>query len=189
MNLNASHSNLSYDLSKPGARKALVFFFIKLSLLLTIWFIIYYHLIKPSGIIDIPLTNLISASVVKIINLFSSTKTVSWIRNTNNHANSIIENNQIVLGIDYACNGIDLMFTYISLLLLLPYPIMRKIVFSIAGIVVITFANILRVSALYYIYVYYNRAFDFSHHYLFTISMDILIFYGWLLFIRKKTIK
>lgn len=179
--------NLSYDLSAPGAKKALISFFIKLSLLLTTWFIVYHHVVKPSGILDVPLTNFISAGVVKIVNLVSpNTAPISWVKHSNNHSNYLVQNNRIVLGIDYVCNGIDLMFTYISLIILLPYPIKRKLVFSILGIIIISFANIIRVTALYFIYVYHKSAFDFSHHYLFTISMDVLIFYGWLLFIKKK---
>ena len=178
---------LSYDLKAPGVKKAIVFFFIKLAIVFTSWFFIYTLLLSPSRIIDRPLTNFITKSVVKSINFLSpSTSTISW--TGDNDRNYLIRNNIKVFGIFDVCNGIDLIFTYVSVLFLLPYPLLRKIIFSLGGIVVIISANIIRVVALYFIYVSEKNVFDFSHHYLFTIFIDILIFCGWLMFINTKRV-
>jgi len=92
---------------------------------------------------------------------------------------------RLVFQIYDVCNGIDLMFIYIGVLFLLPYPFKRKLWFSLVGVLVIALFNIIRIGSLYFIYIYKRSAFDFSHHYLFTLLMYVIIFFGWLLFIRK----
>jgi exosortase/archaeosortase family protein len=169
-------------------KKVIVFFFLRLSLLFSIWFFVYSLFLKPPRYIDKPVTDVISAGVVKSLNFFiDDDSKVSWTNElTPAGGNALMQFDKKVIGIYDVCNGVDLMFIYISILFLLPFSLVRKIVFSIVGIVVITLANILRVCLLYYIYIHYQNAFDFSHHYLFTILMYLLIFYGWILFTRTK---
>jgi exosortase/archaeosortase family protein len=169
-------------------KKVVVFFFLRLSLLFSIWFFVYTLFLKPPRYIDKPVTDVISAGVVNSLNLFvEKNSKVSWASElTPAGGNALIQHGKKVIGIYDVCNGVDLMFIYISILFLLPFSLIRKIAFSVAGIIVITLANILRVCLLYFIYIHYKNAFDFSHHYLFTILMYILIFYGWILFIRTK---
>jgi len=180
-------NNLSYDLTAPGAKKAITLFFIRLALVFTLWHITYAFLLAPQRIIDKPLNNILTVSVVSGINLISPTKPdITWLPYKNRNGSLLIKNNKAVFGIADNCNGLNLMFTYVTVIFLLPYPLKRKLIFSCAGLAIIVAANILRILALYYIYVYHNAIFDFSHHYLFTILLDILIFCGWLLFIQKK---
>jgi len=182
-----SLQHLNFNTSLPANKKTIIRFFIKLSLLFTIWFFVYNLLLSPGRIIDKPVTDVITVAVVKCINFLSpATEPVTWVVNKTNIGNNLIQHNDKAFGIYDVCNGIDLMFIYIGILVLLPYPAKRKIIFSIAGVIAIVIANIIRVCALYFIYVYQKTAFDFSHHYLFTILMYVLIFYGWLLFIKKK---
>jgi exosortase/archaeosortase family protein len=167
--------------------RSILFFFIKLLVLVTAWFVLYAIFLRPDRIIDRPLTNFITNAATNIINIVSpNTAPLSWQEEpVKKEKNVLIKEGKKVLGIQDACNGIDLMFIYVGIIILLPYSAKRKIIFSIAGIVIITLANIARVSILYYIYRYHNAAFEFSHHYFFTILMYVLIFYGWLLFIKK----
>jgi exosortase/archaeosortase family protein len=180
--------NLKLNTSLPNNKKLVLQFFIRLSVLFTLWFFVYGLFLRPARVIDKPVTNIITISVVKCINFLSpSTAPVSWAADPNkNGRNFLTVNNKEVFGIWDVCNGVDLMFIYISIIALLPYPAKRKIIFSIGGIVAIILGNIIRVCSLYFIYVYQKSAFDFSHHYLFTILMYVLIFYGWLIFIKKK---
>ncbi len=181
--------NIKIYAALPDAKKIIVKFFIKLSVLFSIWFFSYTLFIGPSLIIDQPLTDFISMSVVKCINFLSPSPTpVVWGVSTISYGDYLMQNNERLLNVGHKCNGIDLMFTYISIIVLLPYPnpLKRKILFCIGGIVAITLANVVRICALYYIHVYQKSAFDLSHHYLFTILMYVLIFYGWLLFVKNK---
>jgi exosortase/archaeosortase family protein len=181
--------NGKLDITSPGTKKMVLYFFIRLLLLVTVWFFSYSLILKPTRIIDRPITNFVSLFVVKSIHLLSpSQPPITWVEDVSLGRNYLFQNNVQVVGIYDACNGIDMMFTFISIIVLLPYPIKRKLLFSIAGIIVITIANIIRICALYYIYIYQRTVFDFSHHYLFSIIMDVLIFYGWMLFTKKKIV-
>jgi exosortase/archaeosortase family protein len=172
---------------KTYKKRAMLYFFLKLLALVSAWFVFYALILRPGRIIDRPLTNFITNAATFVINIVSpNTAPLSWYEEpVHRDRNIIIKDGEKVLGIHDACNGIDLMFIYIGIIVLLPYSIKRKIFFSIGGIVVIILANIIRVCSLYYIYRYHTAAFDFSHHYVFTILMYVLIFYGWVLFIKK----
>jgi len=181
--------NLLYNIAAPGAKKAITLFFIRLVLAFTAWYFIAGTFFKKERIIDQPLTNFITIAVVKSINLISPPATAVTSRpSISTPGNNLVLNNKTVVAIYDSCNSIDLIFTYLIVILLLPSTIKRKIAFSLGGIAVITFINILRIIALFYIYHYQKDAFAFSHDYLFTILMDILIFCGWLLFINKKAV-
>lgn len=173
------------DKGKPIFNKKVTFFFIKLFVLFSVWFVCYALLLQPGRKIDRPLTNLLTASVTKGINIFSA-EPVGWIENATRPCTHLTKDGQAIFDIFDVCNGIDLMFIYVGVLFLLPYPLKRKIVYSIGGIIAIIMLNIVRICSLYFIYVYQRSVFDFSHHYLFTLLMYVLIFYGWWLFVKKS---
>ena len=167
------------------SNKRIVQFFINLFILFSIWFVAYALILRPPRILDRPLTNFITNAVVGCFNVLSpAAQTITWKEIPGGSGAELVQNGKSVFGIWDVCNGIDLMFIYVGILVLLPYPLKRKIIFSIGGIIVIIIANIFRVTALYFINIYQQSAFYFSHHYVFTILMYILIFYGWLLFIK-----
>lgn len=174
------------DFSNPSFNKNVRSFFIRLAILASLWFVSYHIILKPPRIIDRPLTNFLTATVATSINIIApSNNPVTWAEHDGYNGAKLVLNNKKVFGVWDVCNGIDLMFIYVSIIILLPYPAKRKLVFCLGGIVAIILANIIRIVALYFIYVHYRSAFDFSHHYLFTLLMYVLIFYGWLLFIKK----
>lgn len=168
-------------------KKGAVSFFLRLLLLFSLWFVIYNIILKPDRIIDRPVTNFITASVAVLINNISPPEAqVTWMEDKQAGGRDyLMREGKKVFGIYDVCNGIDLMFIYVGILFLLPYSLKRKIIFSIGGIIAIILANIIRVFLLYYIYKDYRSMFDVSHHYLFTLLIYVLIFYGWLLFIKK----
>lgn len=182
-------ADLPYNIEAPGAKKAIFFFFIRLAVSFAAWYFIAGTFLKPDRIIDYPLTNFITVAVVKTVNFLSpAAAPLSWTENKKKPGNNLVQNHKAVLGVYDSCNSIDLIFTYVIVILLLPYPSKRKMLFSLGGIIVITIMNIIRIVALYYIYIYQKDAFFFSHEYLFTVLMDVLIFCGWLLFIKKKAV-
>ena len=168
--------------------KKVTYFFIKLFALFSLWFVCYTLFLRPGRIIDRPLTNFLTASVTKCINVLSpsSLTPISWSENPVRPCTHLTLNNIPIFDIFDICNGIDLMFIYLGVLFLLPYPLKRKIIYGAGGVVAIIVLNIIRIFSLYFIYIYHRRVFDFSHHYLFTLLMYVLIFYGWLLFVKKS---
>jgi exosortase/archaeosortase family protein len=179
--------NVNSEKQKVLKNKNILRFFLKLLALVSAWFVFYSLILKPGRIIDRPVTNFVTNAAVHIINTVSPhTPPLSWQEEpVHRDKNYLIKERRQVLGIHDACNGIDLMFIYIGIIILLPYSAKRKLIFSAGGIVAIILANIIRVCLLYYIYKYHSAAFELSHHYVFTILMYVLIFYGWLLFIKK----
>jgi len=172
---------------EPIFNKKVTTFFIRLFLLFSLWFVLYTILLRPGRVIDRPLTNLLTASVTKLVNAVGpSSTTIAWVENPVRPCTHLTKDNRAIFDIFDVCNGIDLMFIYLGVLFLLPYPLKRKIIFGIGGIVAIIAMNIIRICSLYFIYIYQRSAFDFSHHYLFTLLMYVLIFYGWLLFVKKS---
>lgn len=170
---------------KPIFNKNVTQFFIRLFVLFSLWFVCYLLILLPGRKIDRPLTKFITAGVTKSINLLSSEQ-VGWVEDPVRPCTHLTKKGVSVFDIYDVCNGIDLMFIYIGVLFLLPYPLKRKIVFSVCGVAAIILLNIVRICALYFIYVLQRSVFDFSHHYLFTLLMYVLIFYGWWLFVKKS---
>lgn len=180
--------NISSENQKTVKNKNILHFFLKLFALVSVWFVFYALILRPGRIIDRPVTNFVTNAAVSLINTLSpNSPLLSWHEEPiYKDKNYLVKEGKKVLGIHDACNGIDLMFIYIGIIILLPYSVKRKLIFSVGGIIAIILANIIRVCSLYYIYRYHNAAFEFSHHYVFTILMYVLIFYGWLLFIKKE---
>ena len=177
------------NLSKKGYNKYVRMFFIKMAILASCWFIFYHIILKPDRIIDRPLTNFLTSSVTKVIKIYSdSPEQFSWRETPGRACSDILKNGVKDFGVWDVCNGIDLMFIYVSILVLLPYSVKRKLIFGVAGIAAIIFANIIRIASLHYIYNNHKNAFTFSQHYLFTLFMYVLIFYGWYLFTKKDLI-
>lgn len=170
---------------KPIFNKKVTFFFIKLFVLFSLWFFCYALILLPNRRIDRPLTNFLTAGVTKGINLVSSEQ-IGWTEDPVRPCTHLTKDGKAIFDIFDICNGLDLMFIYVGVLLLLPYPFKRKIAYGIVGVMAIIFLNIIRICSLYFIYVYQRSAFDFSHHYLFTLLMYVLIFYGWWLFVKKS---
>jgi exosortase/archaeosortase family protein len=180
---------MKFDQSAPQYNRQVRSFFIKLALLASAWFICYHLVLKPGRTIDRPLTNFLTASVAKCIDLATSQSyATTWRQSPDKACSYIVQNGKQVLGIWDVCNGIDLMFIYVAIIILLPYPFRRKLLFTSAGIIIIIIANIIRVCALFTIYIHYRSAFDFSHHYLFTLLMYVVIFYGWILYTKKELV-
>jgi exosortase/archaeosortase family protein len=180
---------LKLDSSRSGFNKQILFFFIKLFILVSVWFFVYGIILNPGRIIDKPITDFIAASSAKCLNLLSpGSDPITSISDPQYAGSMLVQSGKKVFGVMDICNGIDLMFIYAGIIVLLPFSAKRKFVFCIGGIIAIILANVIRITSLYLIYFKYSKdAFDFSHHYLFTLLMYVLIFYGWILFIKKST--
>lgn len=173
--------------NQANQNRNILSFFIKLLILASLWFFLYSLILRPPRVLDRPLTNFITSVVTKAINLTEGNHTLSWKEDfANGGRNYLVKDGKKAFGIYDVCNGIDLMFIYIGIIVLLPATLKRKLIFSFAGILFIIIANIIRVYSLYFIYFHYRPAFEISHHYIFTILIYALIFYGWLLFIKYR---
>lgn len=179
---------IKFDLDTPGAKKKLIVFFIKLTVIFTLWFGIYGQVLAPARTLDKPLTHFISLSVLQCINIISADAPFTLGTNLPYRYYNLIRNNISILRIYDSCNGLNIMFTYVAVIVALPNRFKRKLLFILAGIAAIILADILRVITLLYIYLNFKSAFHFSHDILFTVLIDCLVLYFWILFTRKKMV-
>jgi exosortase/archaeosortase family protein len=166
-------------------RNPIIAFFVKLIALAVVWQSCYNLFLKPIRVPDNWLTNIVTAGSGLWIKLFMApSHNITW--TINNPGSFIQDNGRMILSIYDVCNGLDIIVIYLAFIILLPSTFRRKLIFSVAGIAVIVLSNIIRCVSLYWIYVHYHSSFDFNHHYVFTILMYLVIFGGWLLFIKKQ---
>jgi exosortase/archaeosortase family protein len=176
----------SVNQSVPIFNKDIVRFVIKLIALVIIWECSYYFILIPTRIPDKGLTDFITSGTTHCLNLFSSaTSKYTWKDFPETNAARIFNNGKYVFYIADICNGLSLLAIYCGFIILLPYPVKRKIVFCVGGIIALTIANIIRCVSLYWIFRHHADLFELNHHYVFTIFMYLLIFLGWILFTKK----
>ena len=173
------------DKKQQSNNQLIKMFFLKLIAMVTVWELSFHFVLKPLRIPGKFLTDTITAGVVACTNFFSliSSK-VDWIDEPGSVAAFIRRGGREVFYIADVCNGLDLMAIYVGFIILLPYPVKRKLIFSLLGIPVIIIADIIRCTSLFWIAQKHPSLFDINHHYTFTILIYLVIFSGWLLFIK-----
>ena len=165
--------------------KEMKIFLAKLILFIVTWEVLYVFVLKPKRIPDSLLTEWLTVAVTWTLNLFFKiSPPATWIKDPLRDACLIQHWGRTILMIFDDCNGLDLFIIYLAFIVLLPYPAKRKIIFSIGGLIAIFIGNIIRCVSLYWVYVHFRGMFDFNHHYVFTIIMYLIIFYGWVLFTK-----
>lgn len=94
-----------------------------------------------------------------------------------------------ILAVYEGCNGLNIMIVFLSFLFAFG-PYTKKLVyFSLAGIVVLHVANLVRIMLLFWVSVYYEKYLYFTHKYLFTGALFVLVFVMWIIWIKKFTPK
>lgn len=159
-------------------------FFIKLIALAAVWLLSYHFFLEPTRVPDKILTGFITSAVTYCLNIFSNAH-YTWIDYFSASSAYIMKDGKAVFFIADKCNGLDLLVIYLGFIVLLPFPIKRKLIFSLVGTIAIILANVVRCLSLYYISIKHPDWFYVSHHYVFSILMYLFIFLGWLLFIQK----
>ncbi len=162
-------------------------FLLKLIIFIIVWEGLYIFILKPKRILDSLLTEWLTIAVTGTLNFFfRMIPKAEWITDPVNDACLVQQSGKTLLIIFDDCNGLDLFIIYLAFIVLLPYPAKRKLIFGVGGLIAIFIGNIFRCVALYWVYVHFRGMFDFNHHYVFTIVMYLIIFYGWVLFTKKQ---
>jgi len=89
------------------------------------------------------------------------------------------------------CDGMDGLFIVISAMIAFPMMLRKKILGTIAGIIVVYLTNLIRISGLYYVLKYKEAWFEFMHIYVgqfMVIFMGATFFFLWINSIEKKKI-
>ena len=90
----------------------------------------------------------------------------------------------MTLTIIYECTGIFALFIYLSCVLAFPTTIQKKMYGILLGIPSIYLLNLARMVVLSYVGIYFPKAFDFVHSYLWQTTFIIVVVLIWLLWIE-----
>ena len=100
-------------------------------------------------------------------------------------ASKIYHNGKEIIYVIDRCNGLELIVLYIGFIVCMPSKFWRKLLFIIAGAILLDITNILRCSVLIYLQEYHRTYFEIAHYYLFKASMYTITFLMWIIFARK----
>ncbi len=162
-------------------------FIAKSVLCVLVWRLLYVYILRPIRIPDRMLTNLIGNGTIVFVNLISKSgvKAAYSMESKFEPEAMLVRNNHVILRIGDACNGLELMLIYAGVIALLPGDNKLKTKHIILGIIALIITNMLRCAGLEWVYEFYRPMFETTHHYLFTLVMYIIIFYGWVKYINK----
>lgn len=182
--------------SGKGIPRPILFFIGKALLLFIAWKLLYLSYLQPKRILDDPLTSTVGVLTTGALNLFpgAGIYTVRKVPDTASadmggtvtRAMQIYRNGEKTLKVADPCNGLELMVLYAGFIICFPGVLRRKAGFLLAGWVLILLLNILRCLLLVLIFVYYRKYLDFSHHFVFTFIVYMVIFWLWYRFTQKQ---
>jgi exosortase/archaeosortase family protein len=126
--------------------------------------------------------------------VLTNTVDASWQRNSDGvpvftQSSRIDRNGEKVILISWPCNGLELMALYGWFIIAFPAATKRKLLFMVSGLLLIHFLNLLRCAALVFIALYWDVAFNFAHHYLFTTLVYGVVFFLWMLFADRSILR
>lgn len=173
-------------------------FFLKALFILVVWKVLYLFVLEPSRILDKPLTTTVGVSSAWLMNKadnagrYSSKSIRDYVLTENGKIlmplQSIYSGSRRVVSIEDSCNALELMVLYAGFIISMPATAIRKLTFTIGGIIAIHAVNLLRCAGIGYIEVHYPQHEYFAHHYIFTFIVYGFIMSLWYLFAQKLTL-
>ncbi len=154
-------------------------------LLFTGWQLLYRLLLHGIRIPDRFLTNSTCFSTAKLLSLFYDHVLTFYIKRNVVRSAAITINNHLVIDISDPCNGLEVYVLYIGFLYCFPGSWQRRLLFIIYGVLSIYLANTLRCGLLAWLNMFHRKWYDFSHHYVFTTLVYLLVFFLWKLYSKK----
>lgn len=160
-----------------GIPKPLRVFVVRAAIIFIVWRSLYYFVLGPTQIPDVPLIEFIVFCTSKLLALFYDQITVV--------GHNIFINGVNVMRVARACNGLELMALYTGFLICVPTNAKRFWTYAAIGPVMIIGLNILRCAALGYLYYNGHQFADFAHHYVFKLVIYGAIFFLWVQYSKK----
>ncbi|HCZ36805.1 MAG TPA: exosortase family protein XrtF [Cytophagales bacterium] len=145
--------------------------------------IIYGLWISSFGMQADSATMLITQQTSQILNLVGEGTHTQPKPNTPTVA--IFKDNRIALSVFEGCNSINVMIVFISFLFAFKGSWKKLAWFLPLGLVIIYVANLVRITALYYVAEYWRQYFYYIHKYMFTAVIYLIVFILWWWWIEK----
>lgn len=149
----------------------------KIAALFTGWLLVYNYWLKPLGIPDTQLTAIVTWGTERLLSIFYT--------DIHSQASSIYIHGSRVINIASPCNGLELIALYIGILICMPGNWKKLLIYSVTGILSITFLNMVRCTLLAWMYYRHMDLADFAHHYAFKLAIYAFVFFGWYLYSRN----
>lgn len=171
----------------PPVRK----FLITSIILFSIWKLTYHLYLKPSRLIDIPLTVQTAKNTQQLLSVlypsyhFFSQQKIP-VKKIDFFGVYILNDTKRLIGIFDPCNALEVFVIYIGLIICLPSNFKRMALYIVLGIIGLYILNILRCTFLSVLNLNRSNYVDFAHHYLFTMVVYIGIFLGWASYIKQS---
>ena len=145
-----------------------------------LWFFIYEQwLLKVGWLDNLVIDNLIYFAEL-LLQLFS------WEYFTYGHSIGVDGSHGVYVGVP--CNGLDLIALFAGFIIIFKGSWKNKLWYIPLGILIIHLLNVLRVFALILIENYNPELLEFNHKYTFTILLYVLVFFGWVVWVKKYSI-
>lgn len=145
-----------------------------------LWYFFYNFIIHPWEVLDRIVINNSSYFTIKILNLLGFN---AFTYNTD-AIRTVGIDGTTGLWIGDPCNGLTLFALFTSFILAFPGYWLKKLIFIPAGIILIHFANIIRITLLCIILYFNPKYLDFNHTYTFTFLVYLFIFFLWYIWIK-----
>jgi exosortase family protein XrtF len=123
-----------------------------------------------------PITVLITEQTSLLLNLFGEETTIDLAKDKPSVA--IKKSGFKVIGVYEGCNSINVMIVFVAFVIAFKGKVKQAAAFIPLGLVILYFANLLRVALLYFIAAYWSHY--FYHKYLFTAFIYLIVFVLWL---------
>ncbi|MCB9046083.1 MAG: archaeosortase/exosortase family protein [Chitinophagales bacterium] len=152
-------------------------FLLRATIAVIIWELGYNFVLRPLGFPDHQLTVAVQYGAVKLLSLFYNDVVP--------YRSYIMLNGEKAVSIARQCNGLELIALYLGFIICLPTKTKRMLTFGIAGTIIIYVLNIIRAALLAVMYNQSHSMTEFAHHYVFKIAIYLVVFFGWVLYIKK----
>ena len=167
-------------------------FLITAIIVFTIWKVCYHLYLKPTRLIDIPLTVQTAKNTQQLLQAIYPNFNFTIEQRLPKEKIDffgvyIMKESKRIIGIFDPCNALEVFVIYIGLIICLPSNFKRMVLYIVLGIVGLYILNILRCTVLGILNVNRSIYVDFAHHYLFTMVVYIGIFLGWASYIKQST--
>lgn len=130
-----------------------------------------------------PVTGWVSEQSTLILKLFGSE--AKAVDNENKPSIGILKGNNIILSVYEGCNGLNVVIIFIAFLLSFGKPSRKLLWFIPMGLIIIHLTNLLRVAMLFSVAIHLPGMMYFTHKYLFTAIIYMVVFVMWYVWLNK----
>jgi len=155
-------------------------FAIKAVITFLVWMFLYHGFIIPDGRLNTFLT-------VSVINGTTFGLRLLGYETSGEDSMILIDNQPVVLVAD-ACNGLELFALYVGFLLCFPGKWKYKLFFIPSGVILIYVINVIREVVLALNYKFFQETFDFNHKYTYVFIVYLFVFGIWRFWLNRYSI-